>query len=42
MYMCVRDIEFTYLYDFSIECWKCSDICYFIIGYEKKPAELQL
>jgi hypothetical protein len=22
--MCVRDIEFTYLYDFSIECWNCS------------------
>jgi hypothetical protein len=25
IYMCVRDIEFTYLYDFSIECWNCSD-----------------
>ena len=44
--MCVRDIEFTYLYDFSIECWNCSTVCYiffhFIIGYEKTPAELQL
>ena len=42
--MCVRDIEFTYYYDFSIECWNCSDsviyIFHFIIGYEKKPAEL--
>ena len=23
--MCVRDIEFTYFYVFSIECWNCSD-----------------
>ena len=45
--MCVRDIEFTYLYDFSIECWNCSDsvlyiFFHFIIHYEKNPAELQL
>ena len=45
--MCVRDIEFTYLYDFSIECWNCSDsvlyiFSFYYIGYEKKPAELQL
>jgi hypothetical protein len=49
--MFVRDIEFTYFYDFSIECWNCSDSViyifsfyhrHFIIGYEKNPAELQL
>jgi hypothetical protein len=45
--MCVRDIEFTYLYDFSIECWNCSDsvlyICsFYYIGFKKNPAELQL
>ena len=47
--MCVRDIEFTYFYDFSIECWNCSDsvvyiffILLYILGYEKKTAELQL
>ena len=22
--MCVRDMEFTYVYDISIECWNCS------------------
>ena len=28
--MCVRDIEFTYFYDFSIECQNCSDsVIYF-------------
>ena len=44
--MCVRDIEFTYLYDFSIECWNCSDsvlyICSFYYRLWKKTAELQL
>ena len=45
--MCARDIEFTYLYDFSIECWNCSNSVIYIffillIGYEKKRAELQL
>jgi len=39
MYMCLRDIEFTYVYDFSIECWNCSDsviyfFFHFIIGCE--------
>ena len=28
--MCVRDIEFTYFYDFSIECWNCSDSVIYI------------
>ena len=23
--MCVRDIEFTYFYDFSFGCWNCSN-----------------
>jgi hypothetical protein len=41
--MCVRDIEFTYFYDFSIECWNFSDsvilFCFhFIIGNEKKTS----
>ena len=41
MYMCVRDIEFAYFYDFSIEFLKLfrqSDIfCFhFIIGCEKR------
>ena len=44
--MCVRDIEFTYLYDFSIECWNCSDSVIYIFSFYyrlwKKPAELQL
>jgi ABC-type anion transport system duplicated permease subunit len=45
--MCVSDIEFTYFYDSSIQCWNCSEsviyiFFHFIIGYEKKPAELQL
>ena len=40
IYMWARDIEFTYFYDFSIECWNCSDrviyiFFHFIIGYEK-------
>jgi hypothetical protein len=38
--MCVRDIEFTYFYDFAIECWELFRQCdiyffHFIIGYEK-------
>ena len=28
--MCARDIEFTYFYDFSIECWNCSDSVIYI------------
>jgi hypothetical protein len=36
--MCVRDVDFTYFYDFPIECWNCSDsgllFFHFIIGYE--------
>ena len=45
--MYVRDIEFSYFYDFSIECWNCSDsviyIFFILLGYEeKKTAELQL
>jgi hypothetical protein len=31
--MCVRDIEFTYLYDFSIECWNCSDSVLYIFSF---------
>ena len=44
--MCVRDIEFTYLYDFLLNAGTVPTVCYvffhFIIGYEKNPAELQL
>ena len=45
--ICVRYTEFTYFYDFSIECWNCSDsviyiFFHFIIDYLKKTAELQL
>jgi hypothetical protein len=44
--MCVRDIEFTYFYDFSIECWNCSDSVIYIFSFYyrlwKNPAELQL
>jgi hypothetical protein len=45
--MCVRDIEFTYLYDFSIECWNCSDSVLYIFFIllkvmKKNTAELQL
>ena len=41
MYMCVRDIEFAYFYDFSIEFLKlfrqCDIFCFhFIIGCEKR------
>jgi hypothetical protein len=41
MYMCARDIEFAYFYDFSIEClelFRQCDIFYFhfIIGCEKR------
>ena len=43
MYICVRDIEFTYFYDFSIECWNCSDsviyFFHFIIDCEKHNDE---
>jgi hypothetical protein len=31
--MCVRDTEFTYLYDFSIECWNCSDSVLYICSF---------
>jgi hypothetical protein len=31
MYMCVRDIEFTY--DFSIECWNCSESVIYIFSF---------
>jgi hypothetical protein len=41
-----RDIEFTYFYDFSIECWNCSDSVIYMFSFYyrlwKKPAELQL
>jgi hypothetical protein len=44
--MCVTDIEFTYLYDFSVECWNCSDSVLYIFSFYyrlwKNPAELQL
>jgi hypothetical protein len=33
IYMCARDIEFTYLYDFSIECWNCSDSVLYIFSF---------
>ena len=46
IYMCVRDIEFTYFYDFSIECWNCSDSVIYIFSFYymlcKKTVELQL
>jgi hypothetical protein len=46
MYMCARDIEFTYFYDFSIECWNCSNSVIYIFSFYyrlwKKTAELQL
>jgi hypothetical protein len=42
----VRDIEFTYFYNFSIECWDCSDSVIYMFSFYyklwKKPAELQL
>jgi hypothetical protein len=31
--MCARDIEFTYFYDFSIECWNCSDSVVYIFSF---------
>jgi hypothetical protein len=35
--MCVRDIEFTYFYDFSIECWNCSDsVIYIFLFYDRQ------
>jgi hypothetical protein len=35
--MCVRDIEFTYFYDFSIECWNCSDnVIYIFLFYYRQ------
>jgi ABC-type anion transport system duplicated permease subunit len=45
--MCVRDIEFTYLYTiFLLNARTVPTVCYiffhFIIDYEKNPAELQL
>jgi hypothetical protein len=40
--MRVRDIEFTYLYDFSIECWNCSNSVLYIFSFYyrlwKKPS----
>jgi hypothetical protein len=40
MYMCARDIEFAYFYDFSIECLELFRVWYFvfhfIIGCEKR------
>jgi hypothetical protein len=43
--MSVKDIEFTYFYDFSIECWNCSDSVIYIFSFYyrlwKKTAELQ-
>jgi hypothetical protein len=33
MYMCVRDMEFTYVYDISIECWNCSDSVIFFFHF---------
>jgi hypothetical protein len=33
IYICVRDIEFTYLYDVSIECWNCSDSVLYIFSF---------
>jgi hypothetical protein len=40
--MYVRVIEFTYFYDFSIECWNCSDsVIYIFSSYYrlwKKPS----
>jgi hypothetical protein len=46
-FICVRDIEFTYFYDFSIECWNCSDSVIYIFSFyyrlwKQKTAELQL
>ena len=39
MYMCLRDIEFAYFYDFSIESFKlfrqCDIYFHLIIGCEK-------
>jgi hypothetical protein len=31
--MCVKYIEFAYLYDFSIECWNCSDSVLYICSF---------
>jgi hypothetical protein len=31
--MCVRDIEFTYFYDFSIECQNCSDSVIYLFSF---------
>jgi hypothetical protein len=31
--MCVRDIEFTYFYDFSAECWNCSECVIYIFSF---------
>ena len=33
MCMCVRDIEFVYFYDFSIEFWNCSDSVIFVFHF---------
>ena len=34
--MCVRDIEFKYFYDFSIECWNGSDSMIYTLQKKKK------
>jgi Zn-dependent M28 family amino/carboxypeptidase len=31
MYLCVRGIDFVFLYDFSIAFWNCSDIVVFFV-----------
>jgi hypothetical protein len=31
--MCVRDVDFTYFYDFPIECWNCSDSGLFVFPF---------
>ena len=36
IYMFVRAIEFTYFYEFSIECWNCSDsVIYIFLFYSQ-------
>ena len=44
--MCVRDIEFTYFYDFSIECWNCSESVMYIFSFYlrllKKPSSVAI
>ena len=44
--MCVRDIEFTYFYDFSIECWNCFDsvihIFFILLQGMKKNSRVEI